>query len=147
MQTSWAPTERCSSASAPDISASVERRAEGRGSESMLKIALITGAGTGIGRAVSLALAREGYAVVVAGRRRELLQQTASDAAASGASTLVVPTDIGDTEAVHALFTRTKETFGRLDLLFNNAGIAARAVPIEELTIDEWRAVVDVNLT
>jgi len=113
----------------------------------MPKIALVTGAGTGIGRAVALALARDGYAVVLAGRRREPLEKTASEAASSGATTLAVPTDIRDREAVHALFARTKETFGRLDLLFNNAGIAARGVPIEELTIDEWRAVVEVNLT
>jgi NAD(P)-dependent dehydrogenase (short-subunit alcohol dehydrogenase family) len=113
----------------------------------MQRVALVTGAGTGIGRGVALALARTGYAVVLAGRRREPLEDTASHASAIGAATLVVPTDISDREAVQAMFARTKETFGRLDLLFNNAGIAARGVPIEELTIAEWRAVVDVNLT
>jgi NAD(P)-dependent dehydrogenase (short-subunit alcohol dehydrogenase family) len=113
----------------------------------MQRIALVTGAGTGIGRGVALALARAGYSVVLAGRRRDRLEETASQASETGAATLVIPTDISDREAVRAMFAQTKETFGRLDLLFNNAGIAARGVPIEELTIDEWRAVVDVNLT
>jgi NAD(P)-dependent dehydrogenase (short-subunit alcohol dehydrogenase family) len=113
----------------------------------MPKIALVTGAGTGIGRGVALALARAQYSVVLAGRRREPLEETAVQAAASGATTLAVPTDISDREAVRALFRQVAERFGRLDLLFNNAGIAARGVPIEDLTIDEWRAVVDVNLT
>jgi NAD(P)-dependent dehydrogenase (short-subunit alcohol dehydrogenase family) len=113
----------------------------------MPKIALVTGAGTGIGRGVALALAHVGYSVVLAGRRRELLEETAAQASSSGATTLVVPTDIRDREAVKALFERTRQKFGRLDLLFNNAGTAARGVPIEELTIEEWRAVVDVNLT
>ena len=113
----------------------------------MSKIALVTGAGTGIGRGAALALARAGYSVVLAGRRREPLEETASEAAASGAATLVVPTDVSDRRSVEALFARTKETFGRLDLLFNNAGIAARGVPIDELTFDEWRAVVEINLT
>jgi NAD(P)-dependent dehydrogenase (short-subunit alcohol dehydrogenase family) len=113
----------------------------------MQRVALVTGAGTGIGRGVALALARARYSVVLAGRRRGLLEETASHASAIGAATLVIPTDISDGEAVQALFARTRETFGRLDLLFNNAGIAARGVPIEELTLDEWQAVVDVNLT
>jgi NAD(P)-dependent dehydrogenase (short-subunit alcohol dehydrogenase family) len=113
----------------------------------MQRIALVTGAGTGIGRGVSLALARAGYSVVLAGRRREPLEETASQASAVGAATLVIPTDIRDRDAVRAMFARTKATFGRLDLLFNNAGIAVRGAPIEELTLDEWRAAVDVNLT
>jgi len=113
----------------------------------MQRVALVTGAGTGIGRGVAVALARAGYSVVLAGRRREMLDETASQASAAGAATLVVPTDISHPEAVQALFGLTKETFGRLDLLFNNAGIAARGVPLEELAIDEWRAVVDTNLT
>jgi NAD(P)-dependent dehydrogenase (short-subunit alcohol dehydrogenase family) len=113
----------------------------------MQRVALVTGAGTGIGRGVALALARSGYSVVLAGRRRELLEETASHASATGAATLVVPADISDREAVQSMFARTKERFGRLDLLFNNAGIAARGVPIEELTMAEWQAVVDVNLT
>jgi NAD(P)-dependent dehydrogenase (short-subunit alcohol dehydrogenase family) len=113
----------------------------------MQRIALVTGAGTGIGRGVALGLARAGYSVVLAGRRREPLEETAIEAASFSATTLIVPTDISDRQSVQALFARTKETFGRLDLLFNNAGMAARGVPIEDLTIDEWRAVVDVNLT
>ena len=110
----------------------------------MQRVALVTGAGTGIGRGAALALAGAGYSLVLAGRRRERLEETAS---AIGAVTLVIPTDISDREAVRTLFARTKETFGRLDLLFNNAGIAARGVAIEELTMAEWQAVVDVNLT
>ena len=113
----------------------------------MQRIALVTGAGSGIGRGVALALARAGYSVVLAGRRREGLDETASQASAIGAATLVIPTDVSDGEAVRAMFARTKQTFGRLDLLFNNAGIAAPAVPIEDLTIAEWQAVVAVNLT
>jgi NAD(P)-dependent dehydrogenase (short-subunit alcohol dehydrogenase family) len=113
----------------------------------MPRIAVVTGAGTGIGRGVALALARTGYSVVLAGRRREPLEETALHASAVGATTLVLPTDITDRDAVQTMFARTKEIFGRLDLLFNNAGIAARGVPIEELTIAEWQAVVDVNLT
>jgi len=110
------------------------------------KIALVTGAGSGIGRAVAVALADAGYSIVLAGRRREPLEETASRAPASSA-TLVVPTDVGKSDAVEALFAQTKDAFGRLDLLFNNAGRAARGAPIEELTPAEWQAVVDVNLT
>jgi len=110
-----------------------------------LKVALVTGAGTGIGRAVTLALGRAGYAVVLAGRRRELLEDTAREL--NGAPTLVVPTDVSDPAAVRALFARTKEEFGRLDLLFNNAGIGAPAVRMEELPYETWKKVVDVNLT
>jgi NAD(P)-dependent dehydrogenase (short-subunit alcohol dehydrogenase family) len=113
----------------------------------MGRVALVTGAGTGIGRAVVVALAAAGYSVVLAGRRREPLEQTAAAAAVSGTTTLVVPSDVGDAAAVRRLFERTRETFGRLDLLFNNAGIAAPGVPIEDLSVDEWRAVVNVNLT
>jgi NAD(P)-dependent dehydrogenase (short-subunit alcohol dehydrogenase family) len=111
----------------------------------MTKIAIITGAGSGIGRAVSLALAKEGYAVVLAGRRADALAETASQA--TGATMLAVPTNIADPTSVKALFARTKEAFGRLDLLFNNAGTGGPAVPIEELTLEKWRAVVDTNLT
>jgi NAD(P)-dependent dehydrogenase (short-subunit alcohol dehydrogenase family) len=109
------------------------------------KVALVTGAGTGIGKAVALALARDGYAVSLAGRRKDLLEQTANEA--GNARTLVMPTDVSDPAAIKALFAKTKETFGRLDLLFNNAGIGAPAVPMEELPLETWKKVVDTNLT
>jgi NAD(P)-dependent dehydrogenase (short-subunit alcohol dehydrogenase family) len=109
------------------------------------KAAIVTGAGTGIGRAVALALLGEGYGVALAGRRRDKLEETAAQA--GGGDSLVVPTDVSDPAAVKALFARTKETFGRLDLLFNNAGIGAPAMPIEDIPYDTWRKVVDVNLT
>jgi NAD(P)-dependent dehydrogenase (short-subunit alcohol dehydrogenase family) len=108
------------------------------------KVAVVTGAGSGIGRQVTLALLREGYAVVLAGRRKDALEATATGA--KGRS-LVVPTDVSDPAAVRALFAKTTETFGRLDLLFNNAGTNAPPVPFEELTFEQWQAVVDVNLT
>ncbi len=111
-----------------------------------VKIALVTGAGTGIGKAVSLALLNAGYAVVLTGRRKELLETTAKEAG-GGAKTLVAPADVSDPAAVKALFARTKETFGRLDLLFNNAGVGAPAVPLDELPYERWKAVVDINLT
>jgi NAD(P)-dependent dehydrogenase (short-subunit alcohol dehydrogenase family) len=111
------------------------------------KMAVVTGAGTGIGKAVALALLQDGYCVALAGRRKELLEQTAKDAGPAGERSLVVPTDVSDPEAVRALFARTKEAFGRLDLLFNNAGIGAPGVPLEELSYEQWKAVVDTNLT
>ena len=111
------------------------------------KIALVTGAGSGIGRAVSLALQSAGYSVVLAGRRAEELEKTASQANASGGRMLPVPTDIGNPAAVKALFAKALETFGRLDLLFNNAGAGTPAVPMEDLTFEQWSAVVSVNLT
>ncbi|MBM3775092.1 MAG: SDR family oxidoreductase [Acidobacteria bacterium] len=109
------------------------------------KIALVTGAGSGIGRAVSLALEAAGYSVVLAGRRAAQLERTA--AMSSGGRMLAVPTDIGEPASVQALFARTREAFGRLDLLFNNAGISAPGVPLEELSFEQWSAVVAVNLT
>jgi len=111
------------------------------------KVAVVTGAGTGIGKAVSLALMREGYAVVLAGRREDKLKETADEGAALGARSLVVQTDVSDPAAVKALFARTKDAFGRLDVLFNNAGIGAPAVPMEDLPLETWRKVVDTNLT
>jgi NAD(P)-dependent dehydrogenase (short-subunit alcohol dehydrogenase family) len=111
------------------------------------KIAVVTGAGSGIGKAAALALLQEGYAVVLAGRRKELLEAVAAEGRPSGSRALVVPTDVGDPASVRALFARTKETFGRLDLLFNNAGTGAPPVPLEELSYEQWKAVVDVNLT
>jgi NAD(P)-dependent dehydrogenase (short-subunit alcohol dehydrogenase family) len=110
------------------------------------KVAIVTGAGSGIGKAASLALLREGYAVVLAGRRKDALEAVAREAK-PGARTLVVPTDVADPASVRALFARTMETFGRLDLLFNNAGIGAPAVPLEDLPLEQWKAVVDTNLT
>ena len=109
------------------------------------KVALVTGAGTGVGKAVALALAKEGYAVALAGRRREKLEETALEAAP--AKTLVVPTDVRKPEEIKALFAKVKETFGRLDVLFNNAGIGAPAVPLEDLEFEKWQAVVETNLT
>ncbi len=111
------------------------------------KVALVTGAGTGIGRAVALGLLNAGYHVVLAGRRAAPLEETARLGADSGRQTLVVPTDVGDPDAVKALFAKTGETFGRLDLLFNNAGLGAPPVPIEEITFEQWQAVVAANLT
>jgi NAD(P)-dependent dehydrogenase (short-subunit alcohol dehydrogenase family) len=108
------------------------------------KIAVITGAGTGIGKAAALALSQEGYAVVLSGRRKELLDEVAKQVKSRA---LVVQGDVGDVAAVRALFAKTKETFGRLDLLFNNAGIGAPGVPLEDLPFEKWKAVVDTNLT
>jgi NAD(P)-dependent dehydrogenase (short-subunit alcohol dehydrogenase family) len=111
------------------------------------KVALVTGAGSGVGKAAALALMKEGYAVTLAGRRKEALEATAQEGRATGAASLVVPTDVGDPAAVRALFAQTKDRFGRLDLLFNNAGSGAPPVPLEELTYEQWMAVVNANLT
>jgi len=111
------------------------------------KIALVTGAGSGIGKAISLALMREGYVVVLAGRRREPLEATADEGRALGAESLVVPTDVSDPEQVGRLFDAIKQQYGRLDLLFNNAGIFARAVSLEDLEFAQWKNAVDINLT
>jgi NAD(P)-dependent dehydrogenase (short-subunit alcohol dehydrogenase family) len=113
----------------------------------MAKVALVTGAGTGIGKASSLALLREGYDVVLSGRRKEPLEAVAEEGRASGSRTLVVPTDVSDPASVQALFARAMETFGRLDLLFNNAGVGAPGVPLEELPFEKWKAVIDTILT
>jgi NAD(P)-dependent dehydrogenase (short-subunit alcohol dehydrogenase family) len=108
----------------------------------MNKFALVTGGGSGIGRAVALGLQGAGYSVAIAGRRHAELEKTAE-----GTDMLVVPTDVGQPEAVRALFQRTKEAFGRLDVLFNNAGTSAPAIPMEDLTAEQWNEVVAVNLT
>jgi NAD(P)-dependent dehydrogenase (short-subunit alcohol dehydrogenase family) len=111
------------------------------------RIALVTGAGSGIGSAVSLALQGAGYSVVLAGRRSGELEKTAAAATGAGGEMLVVPTDVSNPQSVRALFATTREKFGRLDVLFNNAGIGAPAVPLEELTYEQWSAVIAVNLT
>ena len=111
----------------------------------MQQIALVTGAGSGIGRAVALAFSRNGYGVVLAGRRESALQETA--AAAPDKPMLVVPTNVADAPAVQALFAKTLERFGRLDVLFNNAGTGAPPLPMEDLSLAQWQAVVDTNLT
>jgi NAD(P)-dependent dehydrogenase (short-subunit alcohol dehydrogenase family) len=111
------------------------------------KVALVTGAGSGIGKAVALALLEEGYAVVLAGRRDDALRHAVAESGEAAGRSLVVATDVRDPESVRALFAKTEEVFGRLDLLFNNAGISAPGVPLEDLTVDQWRAVVDTNLT
>jgi NAD(P)-dependent dehydrogenase (short-subunit alcohol dehydrogenase family) len=109
-----------------------------------VKIALVTGAGSGIGRASSLALMKAGYTVVLCGRRQNKLEETAKVGAGNS---LVVPTDITDSGSIQALFAKVAAAFGRLDLLFNNAGIGAPRVRFEDLSVDNWRAVVDTNLT
>ena len=111
------------------------------------KVAFITGAGSGIGEATALALLAEGYSVALAGRRKDQLERVAASAGGGSDRALVVPTDVADPGSVRNLFARTKEAFGRLDLLFNNAGIGAPAIPMEELTYEQWKAVVDINLT
>jgi NAD(P)-dependent dehydrogenase (short-subunit alcohol dehydrogenase family) len=111
------------------------------------KIAVVTGAGSGIGKAVSLALQAAGYAVVLAGRRAEALDATAAAASKDGGKVLVTPTDVSKQESVKALFARVGEVFGRLDVLFNNAGTGGRAMPMEDLTLEQWNKVISVNLT
>jgi NAD(P)-dependent dehydrogenase (short-subunit alcohol dehydrogenase family) len=111
-----------------------------------VKVAIVTGAGTGIGKSAALALLRAGYRVALAGRRRERLEKVAAESG-TGALALVVPTDVANPDSVRALFAKTKDAFGRLDVLFNNAGTGAPGVPLEELTYEQWKQVVDVNLT
>jgi NAD(P)-dependent dehydrogenase (short-subunit alcohol dehydrogenase family) len=111
------------------------------------KIAVVTGAGSGIGRATAHALFEAGWTVVLAGRRREMLEETVALAKVEPPRTLVVPTDVRDPAAVAALFARVKETYGRIDLLFNNAGTSTRGIPFEDLTFEQWSDVVATNLT
>lgn len=111
------------------------------------RIALVTGAGSGIGRAAAVALAKDGFTVVLSGRRAEALAETAQEISAAGGSSLAVPTDITDPTSIAALFAKIRDTYERLDVLFNNAGIGAHAVPLEDLPLDVWRRVVDTNLT
>ena len=111
------------------------------------RIAIVTGAGSGIGKAASIGLLKEGYSVVLAGRRAHLLEAAIRESGALRGRALAVPTDVTDAPSVRRLFTAVRDRFGRLDLLFNNAGISAPGVPLEDLSLDEWRTVVDVNLT
>jgi len=111
------------------------------------KVAVVTGAGSGIGRATAKALLDAGYSVVLAGRRLEALETTAKESGAPDGRVLIVVTDVTDPAAVKSLFAQTRATFGRVDLLFNNAGIGAPAVPLEDLSVEQWRGVVDTILT
>ena len=111
------------------------------------RIALVTGASSGVGKATALALMKAGYTVVLAGRRRDALEATAAEGKAFGGKSLVVPADVTDPAAIKALFAKTKEAFGRLDLLFNNAGIGAPPIPMEELSYEQWKKVVDTTFT
>ncbi len=110
------------------------------------RVALVTGAGSGIGRAVALALQADGFDIVITGRRAEALAETANRASPSGGGIVAIPADVSKPDEVHALFEAAVERFGRVDVVFNNAGIGARPVPIDELAIDDWRAVVETNL-
>jgi NAD(P)-dependent dehydrogenase (short-subunit alcohol dehydrogenase family) len=111
------------------------------------KVAIITGAGSGIGRETALALLRAGYAVALAGRRAERLEETVQAAGEAGSRALAVPTDVADPDSIRTLFAKTREAFGRLDVLFNNAGTGAPPIPLEDLTYEQWKTVVDINLT
>jgi NAD(P)-dependent dehydrogenase (short-subunit alcohol dehydrogenase family) len=111
------------------------------------KSAIVTGAGTGIGKAVALALLRDGYRVALAGRRKEPLAAVVAEAAEAGSRALAVPCDVSDPAQVRALFAKARDAFGRLDLLFNNAGINAPGIPLEDLSVEQWRSVVDINLS
>ena len=111
------------------------------------KVALVTGAGSGIGKAVSIGLLKAGYAVVLAGRRADALERTIQEAGGDASHALGVPSDVSAPDSVRALFAEAKRAFGRLDVLFNNAGINAPGVPLEDLTVEQWRSVVDTNLT
>jgi len=111
------------------------------------KVAIVTGAGTGIGKAVALAFLKDGYHVVLAGRRSELLQKAIAEAAAPQGAALAVPTDVADPASVGKLFASTREAYGRLDVLFNNAGVGAPGINLEDLTFEQWKNVVDINLS
>src|SRR4051812_34318474 len=128
-----------------------KQKQKSKGEETMAdatnKIAIVTGAGTGVGRAASLALMNAGFTVVLAGRRLELLQETQKLGAANGGKSLPVSADMADPASIAALFARIMQEFGRLDVLFNNAGMGAPAIPFEDLGLEQWQAVVNTNLT
>jgi NAD(P)-dependent dehydrogenase (short-subunit alcohol dehydrogenase family) len=111
------------------------------------KVAIVTGAGTGVGKAVAIAFLQDGYRVALAGRRKEPLEQAVREAGSAAGQALIRPTDVRDPASVWALFAKTKEAFGRLDVLFNNAGISAGGILLEDLSYEQWKAVVDTNLT
>ena len=111
------------------------------------KVAIVTGAGTGVGKAVAIAFLQDGYRVALAGRRKEPLEQAVREAESAAGQALIMPTDVRDPASVRALFAKTKEAFGRLDILFNNAGIGAGGILLEDLSYEQWKAVVDTNLT
>jgi NAD(P)-dependent dehydrogenase (short-subunit alcohol dehydrogenase family) len=111
------------------------------------RVAIVTGGGTGIGKAAALALLKDGYRVAIAGRRKEPLEKVIGESGVEAGRALAVPTDVADPKSVQALFAKTKQTFGRLDVLFNNAGVGAPGVPMEDLTFEQWKTVVDINLT
>src|SRR6185503_17545966 len=111
-----------------------------------VRVAIVTGAGSGIGKAVALALVDDGYSVVFAGRRADLLDAAVTCTGEGASRCVAVPTDVKDPESVRALFATTKQRFGRLDLLFNNAGIGTPPIPMEDLSFEQWKSVVDTNL-
>lgn len=113
----------------------------------MSKVALVTGAGTGVGKAAVLALAAKGYAIALVGRRVALLEEVAAEAQALGARTLVCAADVAKPQEVREAFDGTVAAFGRIDLVFNNAGVGAPAIPLEDLTYEQWKTVVDINLS
>src|SRR5262245_49949925 len=114
---------------------------------SPVKVAVVTGAGTGIGKAAALALLKDDYHVALAGSPKELLEKAVAGAGAAGTRAVAIATDVADPQSVRQLFARTTEAFGRIDLLFNNAGVGAPGVPLEDLTFEQWKTVVDINLT
>ncbi len=111
------------------------------------RVAIVTGGGSGVGKHSALALAKDGYSVAIAGRRVQQLEETKAEAGEAGSRILTVPTDVRDREAIKALFAKTKEAFGRLDVLFNNAGLGAPRISMEDLDYEDWKMVVDINLT